>query len=117
LDARTNGRRVAQAVQNSHFATVVRALGSAVTLWSVLPRVPMFLGRLVQGGACTVLRCGPKDARIELHGIPIAQFAYVRSGWAGMFESTLELLVRKVYAREVWSPERPYVAAFMLAWV
>ncbi len=37
--AKDNGRGVAQTVQNSHFATLVRTLGRGVTLWSVLPRL------------------------------------------------------------------------------
>jgi len=115
--ARENGRKVAQSVQNSYFATLVRALGNGVTLWTVLPRLPSFLGRLVDGGACGVYKDGPKDARIEIHGVPIAHFAYVRLGWAGMFESSLELIARKVYVRDVSSPRTLPMAAFTIAWV
>jgi hypothetical protein len=117
-DARLNGRRVAENVQNSHFATMVRALGSAVSLWSVLPKFPSFMGRLIQGGACAIYRVGPKDARIELHAIPIARFQYVRSAWAGMFEGTLGLVSRKVYARDLRQKgSLPNSATFELAWV
>lgn len=115
--ARENGRLVAELVQNSHFAVLIRALGSTVTLWSVLPRMPAFVARLVQGGECTVVRTGPKDARIELHGIPIARFDYVRNGWAGMLEGTLGLLVRRVYAQVLSSSDSPSVASFSLSWV
>jgi hypothetical protein len=115
--ARENGRKVAQSVQNAYFATLVRTLGSGVTLWTVLPRLPSFLGRLVDGGACAVYKDGPKDARIEIHGVPIARFGYVRLGWAGMFESSLELIARKVYVRDVSSPRTPSAAAFTIAWV
>jgi hypothetical protein len=115
--ARETGRRVAQSVQNSYFATLVRTLGSGVTLWSVLPRLPSFLARLVNGGACAVHKEGPKDARIEIHGVPIARFSYVRLGWAGMFESTLELLARRVYVRDVSAPRTLSVATFTIAWV
>jgi hypothetical protein len=104
-------------VQNSYFATVVRSLGSGVTLWAVLPRLPSFLGRLVQGGACAVYREGPKDARIEVHGVPIVRYRYVRLGWTGMFESTLELVARKVYVRDVSPEPARTVAAFTLSWV
>jgi hypothetical protein len=115
--ARENGRRVAQSVQNSYFATLVRTLGSGVTLWTVLPRLPSFLARLVNGGACAVFKDGPKDARIEIHGVPIARFAYVRLGWAGMFESSLELIARKVYVRDVSAARTLSVAAYSVAWV
>jgi hypothetical protein len=114
--ARENGRRVAQGVQNSHFGTLVRTLGATVTPWTVLPRVHSFVGRLVNGGACAVYREGPKDARVEIHGVPIARFAYVRLGWAGMFEGTLSLLVRKVYVRDQSPPGTRTVAAYSVAW-
>ena len=117
-DAKLNGRRVAENVQNSHFATMVRALGNAVSLWSILPKFPNFMGRLIQGGGCAVYRLGPKDARIELHAIPIARFGYVRSGWAGMFEGTFEIVARKVYVKDL--PQRfdlPNSAIFELSWV
>ncbi|HEY6877745.1 MAG TPA: hypothetical protein VI299_06980 [Polyangiales bacterium] len=115
--ARANGRRVAEAVQHSHFATIVRALGDCVSFWAVLPRVPAFIARNVQGGECAIFKLGPKDARIELHGIPIACYAYVRSGWAGMFESTLGLLKRKVIVRELAKQRRMTVASFEISWV
>jgi hypothetical protein len=118
LEARDNGRLVAKHVQNGYFATIVRTLGSGVTLWALLQRLPALLNRQVQGGGCAVYRMGPKDARIELHGIPIARFSYVRDGWAGMFEGTLELVVRKVYARDVTPPRTgDTVTSFTLSWV
>lgn len=117
IEARDNGKLVAQKVQNGHFALLLRTLGSGVTLWSVLPRLPAFLQRQVQGGACAVYRTGPKDARVEIHGVPISRFPYVRGGWAGMFESTLELLVRKVYARDVTPLKSDGACVLTLSWV
>jgi hypothetical protein len=114
--ARDNGRRVAERVQNSYFATLIRPLGAGITPWSVLPRAPSLLARLVDGGACAVYRQGPKEAHIEIHGVPLARFAYVRLGWAGMFEGTLELIAKKVYARDVSTPSPLPVAALSVAW-
>ncbi len=60
---------------------------------------------------------GPKDALVEIHGVPIARFAYVRSGWAGMFESTLELVAQKVYVVDE-SPGVPQMLArLLITWV
>ena len=115
--AKDNGRAVAQTVQNSHFATLVRTLGRGVTLWSVLPRLPSFFARLVNGGACAVYKRGPKDALVEIHGVPIARFAYVRSGWAGMFESTLELVAQRVYAVDESPGGTQMLARLLITWV
>jgi hypothetical protein len=114
--AKDNGRSVAQSVQNSHFAILIRTLGGGVTLWSAFPRLPSFLARQVQGGACAVYKRGPKDALVEIHGVPIARFAYVRHGWAGMLESTLELLAHKVYATDESPGGGQLIARFVITW-
>lgn len=115
-DARANGRRVADNVQNGHFGMMLRVLGAAVTMEAVLPRFPLLVGRLVQGGACAVYKTGSCEARLELHGIPIAGFEYVRAGWAGMIEGTLALVCRDVRVTDC-SPRTPKTAArFSVAW-
>jgi hypothetical protein len=115
-EARENGRAVAESIQNSHFATVLRTLGAGVTVWTVLPRIAPFIGRIIRGGECAVYRLGPKDARVELHGLPMACFEYARCGWAGMLEGTLSMVARKVYARDVSTVGTQSVAKFTLAW-
>lgn len=115
--ARANGRRVAERVQNSYFATLVRALGAGISPLSVLPRLPSFLARLVNGGACAVYRTGRRDARVEIHGVPLVRFAYVRLGWAGMFEGTLELISPRVSVRDASRTVATTVAELEVSWV
>ena len=69
------------------------------------------------GGHGAVYQVGPKDMRVECHGCPLADIAYVRNGWAGMFESTLELLAKKVYVREQPRYRSDTTCAFHIAWV
>ena len=114
-DARTNGRRVADNVQNGHFGTMLRVLGSTVSMELVLPRFPLLVGRLVQGGACAVYKTARHEARLELHGIPIAGFDYVRAGWAGMIEGTLGLVSREVRVTDC-SPRYPKTSACFTVW-
>lgn len=97
--ARENGRLVAEKVQVGFASIVFRGLGTAVTPLDALKRLPTFIGRLVEGGAVGLVQRGPKDARVEIVGIPIGQFEYVRNGWAGMFEATLGLLTHKTFVR------------------
>jgi hypothetical protein len=115
-DARANGRRVADNVQNGHFGTMLRVLGNAVSMELVLPRFPLLVGRLVRGGACAVYKTAAHEARLELHAIPIAGFDYVRAGWAGMIEGTLALVSREVRVTDC-SPRYPRTSArFCVAW-
>lgn len=110
-----NGRLVADRIQNSYVGTVLKVLGTAATPWSALPRFPGLWTRLLQGGAPAVYRLGPKDARVEAHGVALARYAYFRQGWAGMFASSLELVTRKVHCR----PEAvgPLRVDFLISWV
>jgi hypothetical protein len=96
------GRRVSDRVQKSYAGTVLRALGASVTPFSALERAPAFWARLIEGGGLVVYATGPKDARIEFHGFPLARFAYIRHAFRGIIESILELVVRKAYGKVVW---------------
>ena len=114
--ARDNGRRVADRVQKSYLATMIKTLGFGITPWSILPRTQAILDRLMMGSAVMVARFGPKDARLEIHGAPIARFSYVRAGWAGMIEGGLELVCRRAFCRDVSPPRTATVAAYVLNW-
>jgi len=114
--ARENGRKVADRVQRSYLATLVRALGVGITPWSLLPRVQSVLDRLLLGSTVAIYKVGPKDARIEMHGIPIAQYAYVRSGWAGMIEGGMDLVCRKSFVKDVSRPRTETVAMYLVTW-
>lgn len=114
--AHENGRLVAERVQKSHFAMLVRTMGLGITPWTILPRTQSMLDRLMLRAAGSVIRLGPKDARIEVHGAPIARYSYVRLGWAGMIEATFEAIVRKAYCRDVSPLGATTSAALMLTW-
>jgi hypothetical protein len=114
--AKANGRLVADRVQKSYLGTMIRTLGLGITPWTILSRTQSFLDRLMLGSAASVTKLGPKDARVELHGVPIALYPYVRSGWAGMFEGTLEVVTRKVYCRDASPPRTESVAVLLLSW-
>ncbi len=110
-----NGRLVADRIQNSYVGTLTKMLGTTATLWSGLPRLPGVWARTMQGGATSLYRLGPKDARVEVHGIPLARYAYFRQGLAGMFTSSLELVTRKVHCRAV--AVSPMRVDFLISWV
>lgn len=114
--ARDNGRKVADRVQKSYLATLVRALGVGITPWSILPRTQSVLDRLLLGSTVAVYKVGPKDARIEMHGIPIARYAYVRSGWSGMIEGGLDLVCRKSFVKDVSARRTETIACYLVTW-
>jgi hypothetical protein len=115
--ARDNGRRVADKVQKTYLATVIKAIGFGIDPWSILPRTQAIVDRLLFGASASVVRVGPKDAKLEIHGAPIAAFEYVRSGWAGMIESGLDLVTRKAYCRDTSPNDTTTVASYLVTWV
>lgn len=92
-----NGRQVAERIQQSLVATIARTLTAGATPWTALGRFQSMWDRLLVGGDGAVYKLGPKDARVECLGIPLARFEYVTYGWAGMFASTLELITPRVH--------------------
>lgn len=115
----TMGRRVAERVQHGWAGTVVRALkaSGAVTPLRVLGRFPSGWERLMDGGATAVYQTGPKDLRVEGHGVPMAPGTYFRNAFGGMFESTLELVARTVYVSELPRYRGPTTCAYSISWV
>lgn len=113
------GRVVAERVQHGWAGTVIRGLkaSGAVTPVQVLGRFPTAWDRLFQGGASAVVQTGPKDIRVEAYGMPMSRGVYFRNAWSGMFESTLELVARKVYVRELPNHRSDTTCAFAISWV
>jgi hypothetical protein len=111
------GRRIADRVQRGYAGTVIRALGAGVTPFMVVERAPSFWSRLMDGGGVAAYATGPKDARLEFHGFPLAEHAYIRQAFRGIIESTAELVARKVYGRVVWPAGHRHTVAYELSWV
>ncbi len=113
------GRVVAERVQHGWAGTIIRGLkaSGAVTPAQVLGRFDTAWNRLFQGGSNAVIQTGPKDVRVEAYGMPMAPGVYFRNAWSGMFESTLELVARKVYVRELPNYRSATTCAFAISWV
>jgi len=113
------GRRVAERVQHSWVGTIVRGLkaSGAVTPVQIMERFQQAWDRLMDGGgASRVVQTGPKDIRVECYGIELAEGNYFRNAWAGMLESTLGLVARKVFVRDLVRYRSPTSCAFSISW-
>jgi hypothetical protein len=111
------GRNVAERVQNSVLGTLVKVAKSAgVTPWIGLGHFQRLWDRLLQGGSGAVHRLGPKEARVEMHGVGLVRIAYFRNGWRGMFSGSGELFATKVYVTELASRTTDSSMALRVAW-
>ena len=113
------GRQVADRLRESYAGAIIRSLRlvGALTPHAVLSRFPSAWERLVQGGGARVFEVGPKEIRVECLRTDIAQFRYVREGWAGMFEGTLALVSRSLHVTELPGHRGPDRCAYLIAWV
>jgi hypothetical protein len=111
------GRSVAERVQNGMLGTLVRLAKTAgVTPWTGLQQFQRLWDRLLQGGSGAVYRLGPKEARVEIHGVSLVSIAYFRNGWRGMFAGSGQLFASKVYVTEISRQTTRTSMALRVAW-
>jgi hypothetical protein len=77
------------------------AMATGLTPWTILSRVDKLWARATVGGAVTVEKLGPKEARIEVIGFPVSHIPYNRVATRGIVRGFLLLLGSSVWAHEV----------------
>jgi len=93
-----NGRQVAQHLQRGFLSVVLRlAVESGVTPWSVLERYQKLWERYFDGSALAVWKRGPKEARTQVAGFPMAHIGYIQIGVGGIQRGVLELVCKRAY--------------------
>ena len=111
------GREVGDRIEGSFLATMVRMAGNVgATPWTALAQVGRLYDRLFEGGGVSVLRRGPKDARVLFAGMPLARVPYFRSAIAGVLEVGLQLFCTRAYAQIAPQPGPQTAVVFELAW-
>jgi hypothetical protein len=112
------GSAAAERIQNTVLGTLVRvAKGAGVTPWVGLEYFQRLWDRLLQGGSGAVYALGPKEARVEAHGVGmLAEIPYVRNAWRGMFAGSGSLFCSKIYVTEIRSLTTATTLGFRVAW-
>jgi hypothetical protein len=96
------GREVGDRIQGTFLGTMIRAAKvSGATPWTVFPYTMKLYERLFDGGACWVVKAGPKDARLEIVANPIVSITYFRNAMRGVWQAALELFCQKTYVAEI----------------
>jgi hypothetical protein len=96
------GREVGDRIQGTFIGTMIRAAkGAGANPWVAFPYTPKLYERLFDGGACQIVRVGPKDAEAEIAANPLLGLAYFRNGLRGMWQTGIELFCRRAYLAEV----------------
>jgi hypothetical protein len=113
------GRDVNLRVQGTVLDLVLRtARGAGVTPWAILGSLGKLWTRTFDGGGgVEVRKTGPKDARVELVGLPLLAVPYFRHAFRGVFQGGLAPFCQRAYVRESVEEATDASAVFRLAWV
>lgn len=109
------GGAAASSIAATVLSTILRTAGASP--WTIVSNVDRLWDRFYEGGGITVMRLGPKDACIELSGMPHAVTRYCRATTQAFFQALTAKLARSVQAM----PTRPRTVsplsfAFTLSW-
>jgi hypothetical protein len=77
------------------------AQGAGVNPWTILAQTPKMWDRTCKGGAVAVAKLGPKEARVEVVGYPLAGIPYNRVTFRGIVLAIVELFCQKAYIKEI----------------
>jgi hypothetical protein len=94
-------------VQGTVLGLVLRlAKGGGVTVWTGIGQIQRLYDRVFKGGGgVSVIKLGPKEARLEFIQNPLCALAYFRGALRGITTAGCELFCRKAIIRETqWTP-------------
>lgn len=112
-----NGVQVAQQLQRGFLSVVLRfVVESGVTPWSVLERYQKLWERYFDGSAIEVRKTGPKDARAQVAGFPLARIKYIRIGVAGIMRGVLELVCKRAYVTPIHAECDESTLTYKISW-
>jgi hypothetical protein len=94
------GNEVGERIQGTFMATLARrATSLGVTPWLPIGQFQRLWDRMFQGGGVAVYKLGPRNARLEVRGMPLAEIEYFRRAFAGVIEGTIGIFCSKANAR------------------
>jgi hypothetical protein len=111
------GNSVGRKIEKSVISVLVRLSREAgATPWQVFPHVPRLNELTWRGGAFEIVKVGPKDARLDWVGQPLAAIDYYRTSFCGFTRGVLELFCRRCYVRELRERCGATTLSLRIAW-
>lgn len=84
--------------------------------WTVLANMPRLNDRLWRGGAFAVYKLGPKEARLEWHGQPVAASPYYRVAFGAFASAVLKPFCRSLFVRQLPQTSDHTTIAYRVSW-
>jgi hypothetical protein len=96
-----NGRATFDKTGGTLLGTMIRmAKEAGVTPWTVYPHFQRFWERAYDGGGVSVVKTGPKEARLHLVRFALFESPYYRHAVRGLVTAVVELFCTKAYISE-----------------
>lgn len=110
------GGSVGDAVNGTFLRTVFHIARTAgVTPWVALKQYTKLWERIFDGGDVEVDRLGPKEALVQMYGLPLFSIPYIRVALRGMHQTGFMLFCTKCYMTDLGSTATSH--AYRAAWV
>ena len=111
------GSAVADRIHQSLLNTVVRiAAGAGASPWTALAHFHKFYDRMFDRGGTSVVKVGPKDARVEIVGLPLAGIPYFVNAYRGVIQKGGELFATRAFVTSIPKYASSTSLAFRIAW-
>jgi hypothetical protein len=89
-----------------------------VTPWTIFAQTPRIYERIfLGGGGMRVAKLGPKEARLDVMGYPLAVIRYNRVTMRGIVAAFVELFCEKAYVKEIPEATDQHTIAMRISWV
>lgn len=112
------GNAVATITQKTVFSLAARLVKEAgASPLTVLAQSQRLWARLFVGGGVAAYQTGPKDARYETLGVPLARHRYFRVGYRGIMNAIAAPFARSLIVREMVQLATDDSVTLKLAWV
>ncbi len=92
------------------------ARNAGVNPWTILAQIQRIWDRTSKGGGVAVWKLGPKEARVEVVGYPLAYLRYNRTTFRGIVLAVVELFCKKMYVHEIPKLCTRRTLGFRLSW-
>ncbi len=92
------------------------AAGSGATPWTILSNARRLWERAFQGSSIGAFKLGPKEARLEMIGWPLARIEYNRVSMRGILRSLFSPFCTRVYVTELMPLCTPLTVGYRIAW-
>lgn len=106
---------------DSLFATLVRGVARQAGtegVWAAVKQAGRIWSRMYLGGACKVTQIGPKDAIIDISGLPYAQLRTYRVTYCGFLRGMFGVVTKTCVIKVAPNPEpRSDRLAVSVSWV